>query len=145
MSIDNASTQAVDDAISITQLSENVYRVRIHIADVASLVKPESAIDLEAKKRACSTYVMNTFYLPMLPKDLNSDICSILEEQPRLSIALNIDINDRGIVDFNSMSYDLALIKNKMKLSYDLADKLIKASDPENLLLSEKYPKELEL
>jgi hypothetical protein len=43
------------------------------------------------------------------------------------------------------MSYDLALIKNKMKLSYDLADKLIKASDPENLLLSEKYPKELEL
>ena len=78
--IDGPTTQALDDAISITKLSENNYRLGIHIADVASLIKPGSALDGEAKKRAASTYVLNTFHMPMLPRELNSGICSLHQD-----------------------------------------------------------------
>ena len=79
-SIDGPTTQALDDAISITKLSENNYRLGIHIADVASLIRPGSALDGEAKKRAASTYVLNTFHMPMLPRELNSGICSLHQD-----------------------------------------------------------------
>jgi exoribonuclease R len=78
-SIDNKSTQAMDDAFSITVLPGDIYRVHIHISDVASLVTTNTAIDKEASVRAQSTYVMKAFHLSMLPHDLNGHICSLVQ------------------------------------------------------------------
>lgn len=78
-SIDNRTTQAMDDAFSVIELPDDCYRVQIHISDVAFLVTTGSAIDNEASVRAQSTYVMKAFHLPMLPHDLNANLCSLVE------------------------------------------------------------------
>ncbi len=75
--IDKPSAQALDDAISVIEVDEHTLKVVIHIADVASLIKPGGNLDMEALKRAASTYVLNTFHMPMLPRELNAGKCSL--------------------------------------------------------------------
>lgn len=55
-----------------------------------------------------------------------------------------MDINDNGIVDFSSIKYDQSLIKNRVKLSYDLAEKLIRNKDSESFLLTDRISTDLE-
>jgi ribonuclease R len=78
-SIDNRNTQAMDDAFSVTELSDDCFRLQIHISDVAFLVTTNTPIDKEASVRAQSTYVMKAFHLPMLPHDLNANLCSLVQ------------------------------------------------------------------
>lgn len=97
----------------------------IHIADVASLVQPGTPLDNEALKRGASTYVMRTFHMPMLPKELNANKCSLLKDEPRLAVTLSVNINTEGIIDLSSVKYDLSVIKNQARLTYKLADEII--------------------
>lgn len=120
--IDSPSAQALDDAISMAEVAPGVYRVDIHISDVASLIKADSPMDREALKRAESTYVLNTFHMPMLPRELNSGICSLHQDQNRLAVTLSLEINDDGIANFESAAYHLSIIKNQVRLSYTSAD-----------------------
>jgi exoribonuclease R len=66
-SIDGKGTQAVDDAITFEQLPDSLYKVTVHISDVAALVTPGSATNKEALSRAETTYVLKSFHMPMLP------------------------------------------------------------------------------
>jgi len=104
--IDGKKSRALDDAISFNKVEDGVYRVGIHISDVASLIQSKTALDAEALKRAESTYVLNSFHLPMLPRELNSGVCSLNEDQARLAVTLWINLDDRGIADFSSASYE---------------------------------------
>lgn len=70
----------MDDAISFKKVSDNKFRLGIHISDVATLIKADTPLDLEALKRAESTYVLNAFHMPMLPRELNSGKCSLLQD-----------------------------------------------------------------
>jgi exoribonuclease R len=47
----------LDDALSIEPLGEGRWRVGVHIADVASFVKPGTALDDEALLRGTSVWV----------------------------------------------------------------------------------------
>jgi hypothetical protein len=38
----------------------------------------------------------------------------------------------------------MSVIKNRVKLTYDLADRLIEHKDPETYLLADSFPKDLE-
>lgn len=67
LTIDNSSTKALDDAVSLKSLENGNFELQIHISDVASLIKPGSFLDEEALKRASSTYVLRDFFIPMLP------------------------------------------------------------------------------
>lgn len=44
----------LDDALSIQPLGDGRWRVGVHIADVASFVKPNTALDTEARLRGTS-------------------------------------------------------------------------------------------
>jgi exoribonuclease R len=61
----------------------------------------------------------------MLPKELNADLSSLLQDQPRLAVTLSLDINEQGIVDFSTAKYTLSQLKNTVRLTYKEADKLI--------------------
>ena len=50
-----------------------------------------------------------------------------------------------GLIDPNNISYDLTVIKNTVRLSYEKADKLLKTYDDTVLHLSDQYSKEVEL
>ena len=49
LSIDDASTQDIDDALSAEQVPGG-YRIGVHIADVASLIPKNSILDLAARQ-----------------------------------------------------------------------------------------------
>jgi ribonuclease R len=144
--IDSASARALDDGISFETISPGLHKVSIHIADVASLVPPNSPLDKEALKRGASTYVLNTFHMPMLPRELNANKCSLLQDEPRLAVTLSVMMNDQGLVDFSSAQYHLTVLKNTCRLSYNSADDLIHKKDEEGkkILNNESFPKEFE-
>lgn len=53
-SIDPITARDLDDALSIQPLGNNRWRLGVHIADVASFVKPGTALDDEAQIRGTS-------------------------------------------------------------------------------------------
>ena len=67
----------------------------VAIADVAAYVKPNTALDNEARKRGNSTYFPDRV-VPMLPDRLSGDLCSLHEGVDRACIAVAMRIDAQG-------------------------------------------------
>ncbi|WP_270725461.1 ribonuclease R [Shimia sp. Alg240-R146] len=67
----------------------------VAIADVAQYVRPDTALDGEARKRGNSSYFPDRV-VPMLPDRLSGDLCSLHEGVPRAVIALRVQIDSNG-------------------------------------------------
>lgn len=83
ITIDPDDAKDFDDALSVERLPNGNVRVGIHIADVSAYVKPGSPLDVEARERGNSTYLVGTV-IPMLPHALSSGLCSLVEAEERL-------------------------------------------------------------
>ncbi len=115
--IDGADARDFDDAVSIKKEGKD-YILGVHIADVGEYVKMGSALDEEAYTRGTSVYFPN-MVLPMLPKELSNGICSLNEKQDRLTLSVEMRINDKGDV----IDYDIyeSVINSCHRLTYDEA------------------------
>ena len=71
-----------------------VIRVWVHIADVSAYVRPGSAVDREAYRRATSVYVPGKVE-PMLPEALSNEACSLVPHQDRLAVTVELDFKRR--------------------------------------------------
>ena len=132
--------------MSFEEIAPGKYKLRIHISDVAALVKPGTPLDNEALKRAATTYVKKTLTIPMLPRELNAGKCSLSQGNERLCVTLTIDMNDKGIADFSSAVYSLTVLKSAARLTYEVADRLIKTPEGEaQMLLAGKCSEEVEV
>jgi len=67
----------------------------VAIADVAQYVRPDTALDREARKRGNSSYFPDRV-VPMLPDRLSGDLCSLHEGVPRAVLALRVQIDSKG-------------------------------------------------
>jgi ribonuclease R len=83
ITIDPDDAKDFDDALSVQCMPNGNIRVGIHIADVSSYVKTGSPLDVEARQRGNSTYLVGTV-IPMLPHALSSGLCSLVEAEDRL-------------------------------------------------------------
>lgn len=83
ITIDPDDAKDFDDALSVERLPEGRLRIGIHIADVSHYVKMGSRLDVEARERGNSTYLVGTV-IPMLPHALSSGLCSLVEAEERL-------------------------------------------------------------
>ena len=83
ITIDPDDAKDFDDALSVQRMPNGNVRVGIHIADVSSYVKTGSPLDVEARQRGNSTYLVGTV-IPMLPHALSSGLCSLVEAEDRL-------------------------------------------------------------
>jgi ribonuclease R len=120
--IDPKDAKDFDDALSVKKLSDNLWEIGVHIADVSFYVKNSDLLDNEAKKRGNSVYLADRV-IPMLPENLSNDICSLKPNVDRLafSVIFKID-NTANIKDF---SFSETIICSDHRFTYESAQDCI--------------------
>jgi ribonuclease R len=121
ITIDPPTARDFDDAISIEPDGDGV-RVWVHIADVASYVKPGSALDAEALWRTCSVYVPGSVE-PMLPLALSAEACSLRPGEVRRVVSVELRIGADGKP--GAPRARRALIRSRARLTYDEAHEVL--------------------
>jgi ribonuclease R len=121
VTIDGECAKDFDDAVSI-KITRQGYALYVHIADVGFYVGWNSSIDVEAKKRGTSVYFPGRV-IPMLPKELSEDLCSLIPKVERF--ALTIEINfDRNGNRLNAKFYPSVIISDE-RMTYTSVRKIL--------------------
>ncbi len=94
VTIDGERAKDFDDAISI-KIAPHGYTLYVHIADVGFYIDWNSRIDLEARKRGTSVYFPDRV-IPMLPKELSEDLCSLKPGEERFAFTVEMDFDRNG-------------------------------------------------
>ena len=117
--IDPDDAKDFDDAIYYDTSKNELY---VAIADVSEYVSAFSATDKEAKNRCFSIYFPHKS-VPMLPRALSENICSLRPDEPRLAFTFKISLND----DLSVKKEELfsAIIKSKKRFTYNEVDKIL--------------------
>lgn len=123
--IDPADARDFDDAVSIEPVG-NGWRIGVHIADVSHYAPWASAVDLDARKRATSVYLVDRV-VPMLPEKLSNDVCSLRPGEDRRTMTVDMQVDERGRV-VSSEAYP-AVICSNARLTYDEAQACIDGAD----------------
>ncbi|WP_157149035.1 RNB domain-containing ribonuclease [Brachyspira pilosicoli] len=132
VTIDSEHSKDLDDAFSIERVDDN-YKVYVHISDVSHFIEPNSPLDIEAKKRGNSTYLIDKVY-NMFPEILSNGIISLNEKVDRFTLTLICVIDKDG----NILQSDVvkSIINSDKKLSYNYVEDIInkKANDEDWLM-----------
>jgi ribonuclease R len=115
VTIDPDDAKDFDDAICLQRVSQDQWKLWVHIADVSHYVKPGSALDVEARKRGNSTYLVDRV-IPMLPEALSNELCSLKPNVDRLTKCVEFLISNEGRV-LNTRFYS-AVIHSKRRFTY---------------------------
>ena len=119
--IDPADARDFDDALSLepardfTKLGA-VWRLGVHIADVSHYVPWNSSLDLDARRRATSVYLVDRV-IPMLPEALSNGLCSLNPGEERRCMTCDVYLDQ----DWKPVGYDIypALMRSRARLTYD--------------------------
>jgi ribonuclease R len=103
-------------------VGEAAWELGVHIADVSSFVPVESAMDIEARTRGNSTYFPG-YVIPMLPEVLSNGVCSLQENQPRLTKSAFIRYDAAGRVV--GTRFANTVIQSRKRLTYKQAQAVI--------------------
>lgn len=125
VTIDPDDARDFDDAISLEPLGDGRFRLGVHIADVSRYVEWGTSVDLDARRRATSVYLVDRV-IPMLPERLSGDLCSLVPGKPRLAMTVDALIAPDGRVI--SSEFYPSVIESKARLSYDRALCYMKAA-----------------
>lgn len=131
VTIDPAGSTDLDQAVFIERRGTG-FRVHYAIADVASFVRPDGAIDLEAHRRGL------TFYSPDLrtslhPPTLSEGVASLLPDVVRPAVLWRIDLDSSG----RQIGVDVerALVRSVARLSYGQVQRAIDGGTADDSLV----------
>eukprot|EP00767_Chilomastix_cuspidata_P003036 gnl/Chilomastix_cuspidata/316.p1 GENE.gnl/Chilomastix_cuspidata/316~~gnl/Chilomastix_cuspidata/316.p1 ORF type:complete len:1087 (+),score=498.71 gnl/Chilomastix_cuspidata/316:1497-4757(+) len=97
--------------------------VGVHIADVSNFVRPDSAIDAEARKRGTTVYLVDR-RIDMLPRLLTEDLCSLRSGVSRCTFSAIFLVDPRtGRVVADR--FTKAIVHSTAALSYEEAQGII--------------------
>lgn len=120
--IDPETAKDLDDALSIKANDDGTYDVGVHVADVSYFVKPNTALDRDARKRATSVYLVQRA-VPMLPPTISEEACSLNPGVERLAFSAVFTMTKEGKIVNKWLGK--SVIKSCAKLSYNDAQKAI--------------------
>ena len=124
--VDPSTARDFDDAISAEELDGGRWRVWVHIADVSAYVRPGTRLDREAYRRATSVYVPGAVE-PMLPKSLSAGACSLVPEQDRLAVTVELEGRDARV---EKARFHRSVIRSDERLDYDRVDRVFAGAEP---------------
>jgi ribonuclease R len=126
MTIDPQDAKDFDDALTVRKLDDARWEVGVHIADVSSYVRPGSALDREARLRGNSTYLVGSV-LPMLPRALSNGLCSLVENEDRLTKSVFLTLDGSG--KCRATRFSNTVIRSNKRLTYEQAYALLFEKD----------------
>lgn len=122
VTIDPADARDFDDAVGARERADGGFDLDVHIADVTHYLPWGSSMDLEARSRTCSVYLVDRV-IPMLPERLCNDVCSLRPGEDRLAMTVRMRLDARGAVV--SAKACAAAIRSNARLCYDEVDRLL--------------------
>ena len=122
VTIDGADAKDFDDAV-FCNLNDSGFLLNVAIADVAELVKENSCLDQEAKKRGTSIYFPSKV-IPMLPEKISNNLCSLVPDEIRNVLVCEINFS----LDCSIKSYRFfqAKIMSHKRMTYAEVEEYIK-------------------
>lgn len=121
VTIDGITARDFDDAVYCERRGVN-WRLLVAIADVSWYVKPDTALDREARKRGNSVYFPDRA-IPMLPEALSNGLCSLNPAVDRLCLVCEITINAEGRMVRSRFAE--AVMCSHARLSYDTVAEIV--------------------
>lgn len=120
--IDDESTQEIDDGLSLEYLENGSQRLWMHIADPTRLVRPGDELDLEARRRSTTLY-LPTGMIPMFPPELATGPMSLVQGNVCRALSFGVVLDETG----NVQDYQIhaSLIKPTYRLTYEDVDEML--------------------
>jgi ribonuclease R len=124
--IDPVDARDFDDAITIEHV-DGLTRLGVHIADVSHYVAWDSAIDVDARHRATSVYLVDRV-LPMLPEQLSNGVCSLNPDEDRLSFTVDMLLDSDAVI----RGYELypSAMRSDRRFDYDGVQRWLDGAEP---------------
>lgn len=133
ITIDGSDAKDLDDAVYAKKLNDSEYFLGVHIADVTHYVKEDRKLDKEALKRGTSIYLTDRV-IPMLPKELSNGVCSLNPGEDKLTLSVEMIINNEGkVIDYKIFE---SIMNNRYRMTYEDVTDILENNNEE---LIEKY------
>ena len=127
IAIDPETAHDRDDALSLYRDDRTGNRVvLVHIADVSHYVRRGSALDLEARRRGVSVYLVSGF-VPMLPLRPTQQALSFAEGKESLAKTVTLEFDDGAELVRSSISH--AVVKTDRTMTYPEVKEILDAAD----------------
>ena len=120
--IDPHDAKDFDDALSIRPIKKGLWEVGVHIADVSYYVQEGGIIDKEAFKRATSVYLVDRT-IPMLPEKLCNNLCSLRQDEDKLTYSVILEMTDAGVVKRSRIAR--TVIRSNRRFAYEEVQAII--------------------
>lgn len=124
--IDPADAKDFDDAISFRKLSDGLYEIGVHIADVSHFVEDGSFLDAEAYERATSVYLPDRVN-PMLPERISNELCSLRPNEDKYTFSAVFKINEKSEV--KDIWLGKTFIHSNHRFAYEDVQEIIEGND----------------
>ena len=131
--IDSNDPKEVDDAFSFELIEGNIKKLWIHISNPCKLFLTDSEIDIEARRKSSSLYLINQ-YIPMLPTEIINE-ANLNQNKISDTISASIIFNEDGSI--NKYEIVEAKIKPKYQLIYEDAEEIIELAPKEEIEIIE--------
>lgn len=120
--IDPKDAKDFDDALSFKTISDDVFEIGVHIADVSHYVREGSALDEEAIYRGVSIYLVDRT-IPMLPEVLSNDMCSLNPREDKLTFSAVMTMTGDGHI--KNVWLGRTVINSNKRFAYEDAQRVL--------------------
>ncbi|EGT75127.1 exoribonuclease II [Haemophilus haemolyticus] len=131
VTIDSESTMDMDDALYIEPITQNSeqtgWKLVVAIADPTAYIALDCQIEQEAKQR-CFTNYLPGFNIPMLPRELSDELCSLIANETRPALVCYIETDLEGNITAKP-HFVSAYVQSKAKLAYNKVSDYLEQAD----------------